>query len=51
VDGLYLGGGYPELYAEELSGNVKLLAEIRTNIENNMPVFAECGGYMYLSKS
>jgi cobyrinic acid a,c-diamide synthase len=51
VDGLYLGGGYPELYAEELSGNVKLLAEIRESIENNMPVFAECGGYMYLSES
>jgi cobyrinic acid a,c-diamide synthase len=51
IDGLYIGGGYPELYARELSGNKTLMWEIRDKINNGMPVFAECGGYMYLSES
>jgi cobyrinic acid a,c-diamide synthase len=51
VDGIYIGGGYPEIYAKELSGNKNLIAEIREKLEDGMPAFAECGGYMYLSKS
>jgi len=51
VDGIYIGGGYPEIYAKELSGNTNLMAEIRRKLEEGMPAFAECGGYMYLSKS
>ncbi len=51
IDGLYLGGGYPELYARELSENKTLMWEIRNKIGHGMPVFAECGGYMYLSES
>jgi cobyrinic acid a,c-diamide synthase len=51
VDGIYIGGGYPELYAEELSKNTQLLSEIKREVDNGMPVFAECGGYMYLSRS
>ena len=51
VDGLYIGGGYPELHARELSENKTLMWEIKNKIENGMPVFAECGGYMYLSDS
>ena len=51
MDGIYIGGGYPELYAGELSGNSALLAEIKEKIDDGMPVFAECGGYMYLSES
>ncbi|MBQ9763797.1 MAG: cobyrinate a,c-diamide synthase [Phascolarctobacterium sp.] len=47
-DGLVLGGGYPELYAKELSENVTLLAEIKAALENGLPCFAECGGFMYL---
>lgn len=50
VDALYLGGGYPELYAEELSNNKKILAAIRRWIENDRPVYAECGGFMYLTE-
>ena len=46
--GLYLGGGYPELHCEELSGNRTLLAEIRTSLEGGMPCVAECGGFMFL---
>lgn len=50
LDGIYLGGGYPELYAEELSGNTTMLTEIKTWAENSRPIYAECGGFMYLSK-
>ncbi len=50
-DGIYIGGGYPEIYARELSENTSMLEEIRSKIENNMPVFAECAGYMYLSEA
>lgn len=48
VSALLLGGGYPELYAEVLSKNKKLLAEIRENIQSGMPCHAECGGFLYL---
>ena len=47
-DGLVLGGGYPELYAEQLAENTILLAEIKTALGNGLPCFAECGGFMYL---
>lgn len=46
--GLYLPGGYPELYIEELSGNLKMLQSIKAAIEKGMPTIAECGGFMYL---
>lgn len=48
LDGLYIGGGYPELYAFELSQNTKLRREIRAFCESGRPVYAECGGFMYL---
>jgi len=48
--GLYLGGGYPEEYAAELSGNRVMLDSIRDFAESGRPVYAECGGLMYLSK-
>lgn len=50
ADGLYLGGGYPELYLERLSQNTGLLGEIRRAIENGMPTLAECGGFLYLQQ-
>lgn len=46
--GLLLGGGYPELYAEQLSANENMLVSIRKAIKQGMPVVAECGGFMYL---
>lgn len=46
--GLLLGGGYPELYAEALSANKEMHGEIRDAWENDMPIVAECGGFMYL---
>lgn len=46
--GLLLGGGYPELYAEALSGNTEMLTAVRQAIRAGMPIVAECGGFMYL---
>lgn len=47
-DGLILGGGYPELYAEQLAANTSMLSSIKNALVNKMPCFAECGGFMYL---
>ena len=51
ADGILLGGGYPELYAKELSENESMKASIRSAIEGGMPSLAECGGFMYLHES
>lgn len=51
IDGLYIGGGYPELYLNELSNNVEMLNSIKVQLENKTPCIAECGGFMYLSKT
>ena len=51
ADGLLLGGGYPELHAEELSKNESMLADIRRAAEEKMPILAECGGFLYLGRS
>ena len=48
VQGLILPGGYPELYAKELSKNTSMLASVREAIRGGMPCLAECGGFMYL---
>jgi cobyrinic acid a,c-diamide synthase len=50
VDGLYFGGGYPEVMAPELSSNSTMLAEIRKFARDGHPIYAECGGLMYLSE-
>jgi cobyrinic acid a,c-diamide synthase len=50
LDGLYLGGGYPEIYAEELSCNRSFLASLREFVSSGRPVYAECGGLMYLAE-
>lgn len=51
VDGLYIGGGFPEACATELEANSSLRGEIRQAIGSGMPAYAECGGLMYLSRS
>ncbi|HPR65702.1 MAG TPA: Ni-sirohydrochlorin a,c-diamide synthase, partial [Methanothrix sp.] len=48
IDGLYIGGGYPELYSKELSENGSMMESIRRAHEDDIPIFAECGGLMYL---
>lgn len=51
LDGLILGGGYPELYLEELSANRNMLHDIKEQIEQGLVTHGECGGFMYLHKS
>ena len=51
LDGLYLGGGYPELYLPQLSGNHAFLESLRAAAQKQLPIFAECGGFLYLQQS
>ncbi len=51
IHGLYLGGGYPELYAQTLSDNFSMRRSIRRALEDRLPCIAECGGFMYLTQS
>jgi cobyrinic acid a,c-diamide synthase len=51
LDALYLGGGYPELYAEELSRNITMNTAIRAFAELGKPIYAECGGMIYLGRT
>jgi cobyrinic acid a,c-diamide synthase len=50
VDGIYIGGGYPELYARELSENAGMRSALERAHERDLPIFAECGGLMYLGR-
>jgi cobyrinic acid a,c-diamide synthase len=50
IDGLYLGGGYPEVFASELAANAPMRCSIREQSEAGMPIYAECGGFMYLCR-
>ncbi len=49
VDGLYLGGGFPEEFAEKLANETTVKQSLRKAIENGLPTLAECGGFMYLT--
>ena len=51
VAGIYLGGGYPELYAAELSARRDMRAAVKSFAEAGGVVYAECGGLLYLSQS
>lgn len=49
--GVYIGGGFPELYAEQLSRNTPMMRSLRQAAASGIPIYAECGGLMYLGKS
>ena len=48
IDGLYLGGGYPEIFAKQLEENVSMRESIKEQIAQGLVTFAECGGFLYL---
>ena len=50
VDALYIGGGFPETHARELDANTDFRNELKTLAQNGLPVYAECGGLMYLGE-
>lgn len=51
VDGLFIGGGFPEMFMPQLQANAALRQAIRAAIEGGLPVYAECGGLMYLART
>lgn len=51
IDGLYIGGGFPELYLSELEANHGIRADIAARIEDGLPTYAECAGLMYLCRA
>jgi cobyrinic acid a,c-diamide synthase len=50
LDGIYLGGGYPELFAGQLAANASMRHHIQDHSRAGMPIYAECGGFMYLGR-
>jgi len=50
VDGLYIGGGFPEVHAAPLGANTAFTASLRDQVASGMPVYAECAGLMYLAQ-
>ena len=51
IDGLYLGGGYPELHAARLAGNASMREAVRRAVSGGLPTIAECGGFLYLHET
>lgn len=51
IDALYIGGGFPETHADRLCSNRSMMASVKNAVEMGLPVYAECGGLIYLSRS
>lgn len=51
IDGIMLGGGFPEVLADRLEKNQSMIKSIRKAVEGGMPIYGECGGLMYLTRS
>ncbi|MBW2642354.1 MAG: cobyrinate a,c-diamide synthase [Deltaproteobacteria bacterium] len=50
IDALYIGGGFPETHARQLAQNVKFREKLKSLAKNGLPIYAECGGLMYLGE-
>jgi len=51
LDGLYIGGGFPEIFGAELAENKSLMADMKSQLEAGLSCYAECGGLMYLTNA
>ncbi|BDZ70163.1 hypothetical protein GCM10025861_06800 [Methanobacterium petrolearium] len=51
MDGIYIGGGYPEIFGRELEANQCMRTSIKKFHQDERPIYAECGGLMYLTRS
>ncbi|QNP28568.1 cobyrinate a,c-diamide synthase [Cylindrospermopsis curvispora] len=51
IQGMYFGGGFPEVFAQDLAGNIQVMGQVKNIILSGIPTIAECGGLMYLCES
>lgn len=51
LDGIYIGGGFPEMFIEQLANNHTFMSDLRHRVTEGLPIFAECGGLMYLCRT
>ncbi len=51
LDALYIGGGFPEVFAQQLSENKAFMQDLKGKLQNGLKCYAECGGFMYLARS